>query len=72
MNAKNGITKYKYPGNETDPSGTLVYKSRAFYGQILKDVKGIIWYQEQLKENHSWSKTIFLLNLTMALNKTRL
>lgn len=56
--------RYQLPGTERDlEDKTLIYKGRAFYGQILPNIKGVIWYQNELMENGTWEKSIYLVSL---------
>ena len=64
LNVENGENRYQYPGEERDfENDSLLYKSRAFYGQVLPNINGIIWYQNQLMENNSWQKSVFLIEV---------
>lgn len=64
LNVENGENSYQYPGEERDfENDSLLYKSRAFYGQVLPNINGIIWYQNQLMENNSWQKSVFLIDV---------
>ena len=39
---------------------SLLYEGRVFYGQVLDNKKGVIWYQKTLKKNgHSRSGYVF-------------
>ena len=42
----------------------LVYKGRAFYGQVLKNTIGVIWFEEQLMEDNSWRKSTYLIKIS--------
>ena len=64
LNVENGENRYDFPGTERDlENNKPVLKSRAFYGQVLPGIKGVIWYQDQLMENKTWQKSIFLVSL---------
>jgi hypothetical protein len=56
-----GQNRYEYPGTEKDyQSDTVLVTSRAFYGQVLENVHGVIWYENVLLENGKMGKDIFL------------
>jgi hypothetical protein len=70
LNVENGENRYGFPGTERDlENNKPVFKSRAFYGQVLPGIKGVIWYQNQLMENKSWQKSIFFVNLNGGVKK---
>ena len=57
----NGQNRYQYPGTEKDyESDTIFYQARTFYGQVLENFKGVIWYQNQLLENGKRESSVFL------------
>src|ERR1035437_3248128 len=59
-----GQNRYEYPGTEKDyQSDTVLLTSRAFYGQVLENVHGVIWYENELLENGKMGKDIFLRHL---------
>lgn len=65
--------RYALPGKEKDfESDSLIYKSRAFYGQILPGVKGVVWYQQDLMQDNSWKKSTYLVSLEKGLKKDTL
>jgi len=56
-----GQNRYQYPGTERDyETDSLTYISRAFYGQVLDNTKGVIWYEKRLLENGKMGNRIFL------------
>jgi len=60
-----GQHRLAYPGKEKDfESDTIVYQARAFYGQVLNNTQGVIWYEKRLLENNTWGKDIFLIDLS--------
>ena len=60
-----GQNRYQYPGNERDfENDSLLYMSRAFYGQVLENKQGVIWYQKTLTEDNTWINDIFLVDIT--------
>ncbi len=60
-----GANRHHYAGNEKDPgTDSVVYHSRVFYGEILKDTKGIIWYQKRLTVGRTWEPDIYLIDLS--------
>lgn len=70
LEVANGENRYQYPGTERDfENDSLLYKAKAFYGQVLPGIKGVIWYQEQLMEDNSWQNSIFLINLNKGLKR---
>lgn len=57
----NGENSYSYPGKETDYiNNSLIYQARAFYGEVLKGVFGVIWYQKTLQDNNTFKNTVYL------------
>lgn len=70
LKVENGANRYQYPGTEKDfESDSLLYKGRAFYGEVLPGSSGIIWYQAQLMENNTWKKSIFLVDINSGKKK---
>ena len=60
-----GKNRYDYPGNEKDfATDSIIHSSRVFYGQILNNITGIIWYQKVLLTDKSWGRSVFLIDLT--------
>jgi hypothetical protein len=59
-----GKNCYAYPGSEKDyETNNVLYKARAFYGQVLKNIKGVIWYQSQLLMNGKMNQSVFLSHI---------
>jgi hypothetical protein len=60
----NGQNRYQYPGTEKYyENDSIVYQSRAFYGQILNDTEGVIWYENRLTEDGKMARLIYLVRL---------
>ena len=60
-----GKNRMMHPGIMTDSaSGDILYKARTFYGQVLENTTGLIWYQESLSDYGSYIPNIFLIKLT--------
>jgi hypothetical protein len=56
-----GQNRYHYPGTERDyETDSLTCISRAFYGQVLENTNGVIWYEKRLLENGKMGNRIFL------------
>jgi len=65
LTIENGQNRYQYPGKERDvEDNSLVYKGRTFYGQVLKNTIGVIWFEEQLMEDNSWRKSTYLIKIS--------
>jgi hypothetical protein len=61
----NGENTYAYPGREYYfMNDSLIYEARTFFGQVLQNRKGVIWYQRTLMENGTWKKSIFLADVS--------
>lgn len=70
LKIENGENRSQIPGIENDyKDGSVVYKARTFYGQVLPAIKGVIWYEVQLMENKSWQKSILLVSLKNGIKK---
>lgn len=70
INVANGENSYEYPGIEKGyDNDSLLYKARAFFGHVLPGIKGVIWYQQQLMEDRSFPKSVFLVKLNNGLKK---
>jgi hypothetical protein len=73
LSIDNGANRYQYPGKEKDyENNELVYESRSFYGQVLKNTFGLIWYQKDLMDNSKWKKSIFLIQINNGVQKEML
>jgi len=67
---QNGENRYGFSGIEKDyENNRPISKSRAFYGQVLPGIKGVIWYQEELTTKNTWQKSTFLVNLNNGAKK---
>lgn len=70
LKVESGENRYSFPGSERDyENKSLLYKARAFYGQVLPGTRGVIWYQKQLMENNTWQSSTFIVNLSNGLKK---
>ncbi|TAE35388.1 MAG: hypothetical protein EAY66_08990 [Sphingobacteriales bacterium] len=59
-----GQNLYQYPGTEKDyDTDSVLYISRAFYGQVLKNINGVIWYENKLLENGKMGRFVFLTHI---------
>jgi len=59
-----GRNCYAYPGTEKHyETNEVLYKARAFYGQVLENIKGVIWYQSQLLKSGKMKQSVFLCNI---------
>lgn len=58
------LSQYPIPGKvyfyENDE---LIYEARAFYGEILPDTFGMIWYQSGLQDEGQWQSSVYLLEI---------
>jgi hypothetical protein len=58
---EHGQNRYQYPGTETDyETDSTLCISRAFYGQVLENINGVIWYENRLLENGKMGRIVFL------------
>ncbi len=56
-----GQNSYHYPGTEKDyETNRTLYISRAFYGKVIENVNGVIWYENRLLENNTMKRSVFL------------
>ena len=70
LNVQDGKNRCEYPGTEKDyESDSLVYKARAFFGEVLPGIKGVVWYQQQLMEDNSLQNSVYLVNLNKGITK---
>jgi hypothetical protein len=61
---RDGKNSYSLPGVTYDFLGkTLVYQARIFYGEVLKDTIGVIWFQKHLLDNGQYSSSVYLLKI---------
>jgi hypothetical protein len=59
-----GINTYGEPGKIFSYlNDSLVYEGRAFYGQVLENRWGVIWYQKTLMETGKWESSIFFAEI---------
>lgn len=58
---ENGQNRYQYPGTERDyETDTILSNSRAFYGNVLEGVNGVIWYGNRFIESEKIKHFVFL------------
>jgi hypothetical protein len=70
LDVEAGKNRYHYPGKESDyETDSLFYTSRAFYGQVLKNTIGVIWYENRLLENGHWDQDVFLSRMDHDIQK---
>jgi hypothetical protein len=70
LDVRRGQNRYLYSGMERDfETDSLLYHSRAFYGEVLNHTKGVIWYETRLLEDNSWGTDVFLLNVSTGTKK---
>lgn len=64
--AEDGRNSYQFPGKLFDyETDSLLYEGRAFYGEVLKNKRGVIWYQNAyFEQNKSWKKSVFFVDLS--------
>lgn len=61
---RNGENRFQYPGKEKDFENDLVvYISRAFYGQVLPGIDGVIWYENRLLESNKMGRSVYLAQI---------
>lgn len=61
LEVENGENRYQFPGIETDfETDSLLYTSKAFFGKILENKFGVIWYENNLLENGKMGKSTFI------------
>jgi hypothetical protein len=59
-----GQNRYQYPGTEKDyETDSVLYIARAFYGQVLENISGVIWYENRLLENGKMGRFVFLASI---------
>ncbi|MFB6344041.1 hypothetical protein ACE1ET_20140 [Saccharicrinis sp. FJH62] len=60
-----GLNTYSLPGKEYYYlNDSLIYEARVFYGKILNDKFGIIWYQKTLQDSNIWEHSTYILELS--------
>lgn len=66
-----GKNAYQFPGKLYDyETDSLLYEGRAFYGEVLKNKRGIIWYQKSLLDkDKGWKNSIFFVDLSSGMKK---
>ncbi len=64
LNVDYGANGYLYPGVQKDyETGSVLYTARAFYGQILDNIEGVIWYQQNLMDDGKMKQHTFLVQM---------
>ena len=64
LKVDHGQNRFQYPGMEKDyETESVLYISRAFYGQVLENIKGVIWYENKLLKNGKMGRSVFLLHI---------
>ena len=59
-----GKNSYGSPGRMFSyMNDSLLYESRIFFGQVLENRKGVIWYQNTLMETGKWEKSVFIAEI---------
>ncbi len=57
-------TRYGLPGRvrayDTDE---LIYEGRAFWGEVIPEKFGVIWFQKELNEKKEWVESVFFAEL---------
>jgi len=43
---------------------SLIYESRMFYGEVLDNRNGVIWYQKELLGTKNWVETVYFVEIT--------
>ena len=60
----NGKNTYGLPGRTFSyENDSLLYEGRVFYGQVLENRKGVIWYQKTLMESGKWESSVFIAEI---------
>jgi hypothetical protein len=54
---------YSYPYSHYNKDGSLFSESRAFYGEILPDRYGIIWFHKIYLSQNNWKYSVFLAEI---------
>jgi hypothetical protein len=59
-----GKNAYGIPGRTFSYlNDSLLYEGRAFYGQVLENKKGVIWYQKELMSTGKWESSVFIAEI---------
>lgn len=68
LSLANGANARLQPGRITDgENGQVYHESRAFFGEVLPGVPGVIWYQHALANDGAMKDSTMLLDLTMGM-----
>ncbi len=64
LQVERGQNRYQYPGVVRDyHTDRIRYSSRAFYGQVMENTNGIVWYESRIMENGENGDFVYLVNL---------
>lgn len=59
-----GKNTYGLPGRTFSyENHSLLYEGRVFYGQVLENRKGVIWYQKTLMNTGKWESSVFIAEI---------
>lgn len=59
-----GENGYGMPGRTYSYlNDSLLYEGRVFYGQVLENKKGVIWYQKELINTGKWETSVFIAEI---------
>ena len=59
-----GKNTYGLPGRTFSyENDSLLYEGRVFYGQVLENEKGVIWYQKTLMKTGKWESSVFIVEI---------
>ena len=72
LSLANGANARLQPGRTTDgENGEVQQESRAFFGEVLPGVPGVIWYQSALANDGAMKDSTILLDLTLGMEDSR-
>jgi len=64
LEVENGQNRYQYPGTERDfETDSVLSVSRAFYGQVLENINGFIWYENKSLEKGKIDHIVYLFRI---------
>ena len=56
--------RYSYPGHlYSFMQDSLIFESRMFFGEVLDNRNGVIWYQKELLDNKNWVETVYFVEI---------
>lgn len=59
-----GKNTYGLPGRTFSyENDSLLYEGQVFYGQVLENRKGVIWYQKTLMNTGKWESSVFIAEI---------